>query len=79
LPNAILNAAGSMRGRSVTVDALTPAISARLVNIDISQSEIRFRHPLVRSAIRQEASLSDRLAAHAALVAAVDADPDRRA
>ena len=42
-----------------------PAVAARLVEIDGTQ--FRFRHPLMRAAIRQEASVSQRQAAHAAL------------
>ncbi|NIK61324.1 AAA family ATPase [Kribbella shirazensis] len=42
-------------------------------------THVRFRHPLVRSAIYRAASASDRLQVHAALAAAIDAglEPDR--
>ena len=59
-------------------DALTPAIQAGLVT---AGTDARFRHPLVRSAAYQSASLTDRRKVHAALVEVTDAevDPDRRA
>ena len=59
-------------------DAAAPAEDAGLVQIGAT---VRFRHPLVRSAIYEAASLSERRAAHAALAEASDPDldPDRRA
>ncbi|MDA0164442.1 AAA family ATPase [Solirubrobacter ginsenosidimutans] len=59
-------------------DAMRPAADADLVELG---SRLRFRHPLVRSAIYRAATLQERLAAHAALAAETDAerDPDRRA
>ncbi len=73
----VLKAASIMRSRPVTIADLTPAAAARLADID--QTELRFRHPVIRSAIRQGASLADRLAAHAALAAGLEDQPDRRA
>ena len=73
----VLKAASIMRSRPVTIADLTPAAAARLADVD--QTELRFRHPVVRSAIHQSASLADRLAAHAALVACLEDQPDRRA
>jgi DNA-binding CsgD family transcriptional regulator/tetratricopeptide (TPR) repeat protein len=59
-------------------DAGARAQSAGLLEIG---STVRFRHPLVRSAIYRAASTEDRHAVHGALAAATDPDidPDRRA
>src|SRR4051794_34468887 len=59
-------------------DAARPAASERLLDID---ARVRFRHPLVRSAVYRAARPEDRRAVHRALEAATDpdADPDRRA
>lgn len=72
----VLNAATILEGRTVTADAFTPAIAAGLVKIQ--GTRLRFRHPLVRSAIYQAASLPERQAAHAALVQVLAGQPDRR-
>jgi DNA-binding CsgD family transcriptional regulator/tetratricopeptide (TPR) repeat protein len=62
----------------IAVDAAAPAAAAGLLEIG---ARVRFRHPLVRSAVYRAASGEDRRAAHGALAAATDpkADPDRRA
>lgn len=73
----ILTAASLVRGEPVAVDTLTPAVALRLVEVD--EKEVRFRHPLIRSAIRQGASLSDRMTVHAALAATTVDEPDRHA
>jgi DNA-binding CsgD family transcriptional regulator len=59
-------------------EALEPAVTAGLVDVD---SRVRFRHPLVRSAVYGDASPDDRRDVHAALARATDpaVDPDRRA
>ena len=61
--------------RGLAVDVLVPAISAQLVEID--ETQLRFRHPLIRTAIRQRASVSQRQAAHAALASALAGQPER--
>jgi DNA-binding CsgD family transcriptional regulator len=60
---------------ALTVDVLVPAISALLVEVD--ETQLRFRHPLIRTAIRQRASVSQRQAAHAALARALARQPER--
>src|SRR5262245_6587685 len=58
--------------------AVAPAQAAGLIE---SGARVRFRHPLVRSAIYQAASVAERQEAHRALAEATDpdVDPDRRA
>ena len=55
--------------------AVAPAEDAELVEI---RAQVRFRHPLVRSAAYRAAAAPERRAAHQALAEAID-DPDRRA
>jgi DNA-binding CsgD family transcriptional regulator/tetratricopeptide (TPR) repeat protein len=58
--------------------ALEPAIQTGLLDVG---ARVRFRHPLVRSAVYRAALDRDRRSAHGALAAATDAElePDRRA
>jgi DNA-binding CsgD family transcriptional regulator len=64
-----------VRASSASVAALDPAVEAGLVEIE--DGAVRFRHPLIRSAVRQAASAGQVLAMHGALAEAV-ADPERR-
>src|SRR3954454_4912506 len=58
--------------------AAEPAAAEQLLEVG---AQVRFRHPLVRSAVYRAANLTDRRAVHGALAAATDpeTDPDRRA
>jgi len=62
----------------ITGTAREPAESAGLIEID---DRVRFRHPLVRSAVYRAASTEQRRRVHRALAEATNAetDPDRRA
>ncbi len=66
------------RRLEIAVDAVTPAQESGLLELG---AQVRFRHPLVRSAVYRSASPDARRAAHVALAEATDpeADPDLRA
>ena len=63
-------------GAGPTFSDLVPAVEACLIHAD---DRVRFRHPLLRAAIYQAASVADRHAAHAALAEVLGDDPDRQA
>jgi DNA-binding CsgD family transcriptional regulator len=65
-------------GLGIEGSSLAPAEDAELVEVG---ARVRFRHPLVRSAVYRAATLSERRAAHRALAEVTDAtkDPDHRA
>jgi DNA-binding CsgD family transcriptional regulator/tetratricopeptide (TPR) repeat protein len=73
----VVEAATVVSGRAVGVSELAPAVTAQL--IDLVDGEVSFRHPLMRSAIQQSATMLERHAAHAALATVLEADMDRRA
>jgi DNA-binding CsgD family transcriptional regulator len=74
-PGLVWRAAGRL---GIGAEAAAPATEAGLVEFG---AWVRFRHPLVRSAAYQAASVQDRQDVHAALAEATDpkVDPDRRA
>jgi DNA-binding CsgD family transcriptional regulator/tetratricopeptide (TPR) repeat protein len=72
-----LGAAAILGGGSaidVNVEAMGPAILGQLIALE--GNAIRFRHPLIRSAIAQAAGLTQRSAAHAALAEMLVDRPD---
>jgi len=73
----ILRAATALAGTHVDLDDAGPAVEARI--LESSLQTLRFRHPLIRSAIAQSAGLAERRGVHEALANVLDDQPDRRA
>jgi DNA-binding CsgD family transcriptional regulator len=71
----VLGAMRKQTGEEVTVDVLQPAVDEGLISV--AGSTVRYRHPLMRSALDQAATAGERRSAHLAL-AEVIADADRR-
>lgn len=72
----VLRAGEVVLGERMGINALAPAIAAKLIEVD--RTEVRFRHPLVRSALHQVADLATRQQIHAALAATIRGQLDRR-
>jgi DNA-binding CsgD family transcriptional regulator len=70
-----------MRAAELIGLGLEAAVPAEAVGLIELAAQVRFHHPLVRSAIYRAAPLADRQAVHRALAETTDthADPDRRA
>ena len=71
-----LDATAVAFGRQITLDDLEPAISARLVSV-ADGFELRFRHPLLCSALRQITAVSDRCRVHSAFAGVLRDEPER--
>jgi len=72
----VLQAAGTIAGQAMDLDALEPAVRSAIVDLDVRT--VRFRHPLMRSAVRQDATVRERRSVHEVLAGMLDAEPDRR-
>jgi DNA-binding CsgD family transcriptional regulator len=72
----VLAAGRIVSAAQTDVDLLDPAVEAAIVDLD--ERTVRFRHPLMRSAVRQAATVLERRRVHEALADALHADPDRR-
>jgi DNA-binding CsgD family transcriptional regulator len=71
----ILAASTTLCGKQIYFSNLEPAISSRLISSD--GATLEFHHPLVRSAVCQMATISERRSAHDALAEVLAEDPDR--
>ncbi|MFJ7905716.1 ATP-binding protein [Kitasatospora sp. NPDC096204] len=72
----LYSAARVLTGSAVGAADLEPAVRARLV--EVVATELRFGHPLMRSAIQQAMAAEVRNAAHTALASVLDGHPDRQ-
>jgi DNA-binding CsgD family transcriptional regulator len=72
----ILRAGSAVAGTALDLDVAAPAAEVGIVDLDLRR--LRFRHPLIRSAVAQSASLADRRRVHEALANVLE-DQDRRA
>jgi DNA-binding CsgD family transcriptional regulator len=75
----VLAAAERVLGTNVGVGDLAQAVTQRLIDIDRDAGTIRLRHPLMRSAVYQLASVAERHAVTTALADVLADQPDRRA
>jgi DNA-binding CsgD family transcriptional regulator len=71
-----LQAGSAVAGRALDLEALEPAVDAAIIELD--ERTVRFRHPLMRSAVVQNATAAQRRRVHTALADALHAEPDRR-
>ncbi|MFF2996617.1 helix-turn-helix transcriptional regulator [Streptomyces sp. NPDC057950] len=75
----VLQAASRQAGDDYDLDDLAPAERDQLVHIDEGARRLRFRHPLIRSAVVENSTSAERRAVHAALAHVLVDQPERRA
>ncbi|MFB6888766.1 AAA family ATPase [Kitasatospora sp. NPDC056327] len=75
----VLQAAARRRETGCDLDDLAAVERERLVHIEEDGQRLRFRHPLIRSAVVGQALSGERRAAHAALAQVLADRPERRA
>ncbi|MGW1176037.1 AAA family ATPase [Kitasatospora sp. NPDC002543] len=75
----VLQAAARRSEGGYGLDDLAPVERDRLVDIEEGEQRLRFRHPLIRSAMVLHALSGERRAAHAALAQALADQPERHA
>ena len=73
----LLEAAGSVVGHGLSVEAIDAAAEVGLVEVDAT-AHVHFRHPLMASAIHGTASFAERVRVHEALAAALDHQLDKQ-
>jgi DNA-binding CsgD family transcriptional regulator len=71
----VLDAARLAATQSVSVEDLQPAVDATIV--ELSVRSVRFRHPLMRSAVHHHSPVAQRRTVHAALAGLLAAEPER--
>ncbi|TWP53994.1 AAA family ATPase [Lentzea tibetensis] len=72
----VVDAASLADGERIGVDDLVPAIDGQLIDVD--EERVWFRHPLMRTAIRQRSTIGQRHLVHRSLADVVRGDEDRK-